>query len=854
MSSAALDPPPPPQPTAAANLSVPESLVTKLPHLRGVRWRINLCNFRSSSIDDLRRITADYRRRYAILRRRLLIDPHIRSKDGSSSANRVMDNPLSENPDSMWGRFFRNAELEKMLDQDLSRLYPEHGSYFQTPGCQSMLRRILLLWCLRHPEYGYRQGMHELLAPLLYVIHADLQHLSETRKLYEDHFTDKFDDALFQENDLAYNFDLRRTSDFVEDDTGFQEKTKKAVSLDDLDPEIQTILLLSDAYGAEGELGVVLSEKFMEHDVYCMFDALMSGVGGAVAMAEFFSHSTGDGSQNGVTPVIEASSALYHLLSIVDSSLYSHLVELGVEPQYFALRWLRVLFGREFSLENLLIIWDEIFSFDNAKLGTVGEVEPESSIGVLNSRRGAFISAMAVSMILNLRSSLLATEFATSCLQRLLNFAGSIKLDKLIGKAKSILDLALDVNVSSSCAVTGPYDKSKSSAVRGRTPLDSASTKTPLISVPESYWEEKWRDLQKEELKNDKIALKQPSTPRRGWTEKIKLRLSWSGSEPSLSPLKRDGRKEQRPVRRSLLQDLSRQLGEEFDDTEDNDSIDQNGTFHDESVVGDNESLIQNGPFHDESVVRVPNVLGKLGGIEKTFSGQSNTSEENSTIFSETGSPARGSNSLENDSEKSSVSSCVSQEMNDEPNQIDPFHSVSQDQPTLPENNNIISEDQSPTSDYSDASVSAVSDSPDLATMASKDKKSLSGKFQWLWKFGRHSSDEGTSDKGNAQVIKSTNKESQRSTMVAQPAEEQSCSGVNVKGDVAEQNLMCTLRNLGQSMLENIQVIESAFQQDIRQAGSLDNLSKSALVEKGQVRAMSAIKELRKISNLLSEM
>lgn len=60
--------------------------------------------------------------------------------------------------DSTWGRFFRSAELEKMVDQDLSRLYPEHGSYFQTPGCQGMLRRILLLWCLRHPEHGYRQG------------------------------------------------------------------------------------------------------------------------------------------------------------------------------------------------------------------------------------------------------------------------------------------------------------------------------------------------------------------------------------------------------------------------------------------------------------------------------------------------------------------------------------------------------------------------------------------------------------------------------------------------------------------------------------------------------------------------
>ena len=68
----------------------------------------------------------------------------------------VVDPLLST--DSTWGRFFRNAELEKMVDRDLSRLYPEHGSFFQTLGCQRMLRRILLLWCLRHAELGYRQG------------------------------------------------------------------------------------------------------------------------------------------------------------------------------------------------------------------------------------------------------------------------------------------------------------------------------------------------------------------------------------------------------------------------------------------------------------------------------------------------------------------------------------------------------------------------------------------------------------------------------------------------------------------------------------------------------------------------
>ncbi|KAL2503212.1 Ypt/Rab-GAP domain of gyp1p superfamily protein [Forsythia ovata] len=141
--------------------------------LRGVQWRIQLGILPSSpsaSIDDLRRVTANSRRRYAALRRQLLVDPQI-SNDGNHT-------------DSMWGRFFRNAELERMVDQDLTRLYPERGSYFQTTRCQGMLRRILLLWCLRHQEYGYRQGMHELLAPLLYVLNVDVKRLSEARKFY----------------------------------------------------------------------------------------------------------------------------------------------------------------------------------------------------------------------------------------------------------------------------------------------------------------------------------------------------------------------------------------------------------------------------------------------------------------------------------------------------------------------------------------------------------------------------------------------------------------------------------------------------------------------------------------------
>lgn len=45
--------------------------------------------------------------------------------------------------------------------------------YFRQPGTQDMMLDILFVWCKMHPGIGYRQGMHEILAPLLWVVERD---------------------------------------------------------------------------------------------------------------------------------------------------------------------------------------------------------------------------------------------------------------------------------------------------------------------------------------------------------------------------------------------------------------------------------------------------------------------------------------------------------------------------------------------------------------------------------------------------------------------------------------------------------------------------------------------------------
>ncbi|XP_027354323.1 uncharacterized protein LOC113864594 isoform X2 [Abrus precatorius] len=772
----------------ASRRSAPEN--RRFGDLRGFRWRVNLGVLPSSSstsIDDLRRVTANSRRRYASLRRHLLVEPNV-SKDGTNSPNLVMDNPLSQNPDSTWSRFFRNVELERMVDQDLSRLYPEHGSYFQTSGCQSMLRRILLLWCLRHPESGYRQGMHELLAPLLYVLQADLECLSEVRKLYENHFTDRFDGLLCQENDLSYSFDFRKTPDSIEDEIGSGGNALKANSLDELDPEIQTIVLLSDAYGAEGELGIVLSEKFIEHDAYCMFDALMNGAHGSVAMADFFSSSPVSGSHTGLPPVIEASTALYYLLSLVDSSLHSHLFELGVEPQYFSLRWLRVLFGREFSLANLLVIWDEIFASHNSRTERSADDITDCEFRILNSPRGAFISAMAVAMLLHLRSSLLATENPTKCLQRLLNFPENINIEKLLEKAKSLQAVALSVDISSSSLLfIGSHHQSM--FTRSVTlPSESVSPKTPLSLLPESYWEEKWRVVHEaEELKQDGNE-KQIPTRKKGWTEKVKFSLRRAESDPPKSRIQ-SGKKESK-VRRSLLEDLRKALGSEEDA---------------EQMQHDNLSETVEGQRQDSDC----NSNNNSSSYDRCPSGNSG-SEEDLSMFSDPTTPPNGANDHEITSGKSSVAS------------------------------------NAPLDECNEASGNS----------AAPPKEKKQNKFQWFWMFGRNTVEVISEKVGDAaEATKSANSCTQNDT--AQPVSSKAnghCSSASTRGDSVDQNVMGTLKNIGQSMLDHIQVIESVFQQDRGQGPPLENRSKNVLVGKGQVTAMTALKELRKISNLLSEM
>ncbi|ELP90234.1 hypothetical protein EIN_348200 [Entamoeba invadens IP1] len=57
---------------------------------------------------------------------------------------------------------------------------------------------------------------------------------------------------------------------------------------------------------------------------------------------------------------------LFGVLELVNKKQFDRLNELGIIPTTFGLRWVRMLFSREFTIENTIKLWDGIFSYGHA--------------------------------------------------------------------------------------------------------------------------------------------------------------------------------------------------------------------------------------------------------------------------------------------------------------------------------------------------------------------------------------------------------------------------------------------------------------------------------------------------------
>eukprot|EP00546_Thalassionema_frauenfeldii_P004399 CAMPEP_0178913374 /NCGR_PEP_ID=MMETSP0786-20121207/10804_1 /TAXON_ID=186022 /ORGANISM="Thalassionema frauenfeldii, Strain CCMP 1798" /LENGTH=686 /DNA_ID=CAMNT_0020586103 /DNA_START=85 /DNA_END=2146 /DNA_ORIENTATION=+ len=142
-----------------------------------------------------------------------------------------------------------------------------------------------------------------------------------------------------------------------------------------------------------------------EADTYFMFNTLMS------EMRDIFVPDL-DMADTGIQGRI---SNMTSLLSLHDPEVRCHLVDLGIDPAYYAIRWLTTLLSREFLLPDTIRLWDSMFS---------------------STHKDNFMRYVCVTMVMIIRDELLKGDFST-CL-RLLQSYPTTNIESLLESSRSL--------------------------------------------------------------------------------------------------------------------------------------------------------------------------------------------------------------------------------------------------------------------------------------------------------------------------------------------------------------------------------------------------------------------------------
>ncbi|KAF2224269.1 rab-GTPase-TBC domain-containing protein [Elsinoe ampelina] len=209
------------------------------------------------------------------------------------------EDPLSEDTSSPWSTIRQDEEMRVEIMQDVDRCMPDN-TYFRLERTHAVMLDVLFIFCKLNPDVGYRQGMHELLAPILWVIECD-----------------------------AIQNGTHGSDDFM-------------------------ISQLCDA-------------RFIEHDAFTLFSLVMQNAKHFYEQKAHRRQPSNSKQSSGKleNPIITVISRIFDdYLPRLDPELAAHLRDVELLPQVFLMRWVRLLFGREFPFDDVLPLWDVLFSQD----------------------------------------------------------------------------------------------------------------------------------------------------------------------------------------------------------------------------------------------------------------------------------------------------------------------------------------------------------------------------------------------------------------------------------------------------------------------------------------------------------
>lgn len=173
----------------------------KVSKFRSVCWNV-LLGALNNPPETWVELRTQQRGKYREIRKKHILDPHVLQ----STMDR--DNPLSQSKDSVWNQHFKDAELRNMIRQDVVRTNPS-VDFYRKENIQTIMIDILFCYAREYPKICYRQGMHEVLAPLIFVLHCDhqnLAHIQEETEISLDNTLEFVLNPFFLEEDSYHLF------------------------------------------------------------------------------------------------------------------------------------------------------------------------------------------------------------------------------------------------------------------------------------------------------------------------------------------------------------------------------------------------------------------------------------------------------------------------------------------------------------------------------------------------------------------------------------------------------------------------------------------------------------------------
>jgi hypothetical protein len=210
----------------------------------------------------------------------------------------TIDDPLSLDANSTWNQSFRDQDLRRLIGQDVKRTFPDIP-YFRQHDVQSHLLNILFVWSRVNQDLSYRQGMHELLAPILVYVNdnnGDLQ--------FEGY-------ALFKQ---------------------LMIKMKPLYA-------INSLLTTTNNTNNSNSSNSSGNRRWDEQSL--------------------FQQQEQEQQETELTSRCRQIQSEY--LFQIDPELHAHLEAAEIMPQLYGIRWLKLLFGREMQFNHIIPFWTLLF-------------------------------------------------------------------------------------------------------------------------------------------------------------------------------------------------------------------------------------------------------------------------------------------------------------------------------------------------------------------------------------------------------------------------------------------------------------------------------------------------------------